>query len=451
MREALNHLNEELKKLSAVVARLSESDAPMAQIEIDLALEQLRRMYGIVLTLNAQEQQPVAAVEEVIAKAEEPATEEPIAEEPKEEEPVIEETPVVEEAPAAEETPVAEPVVEAVVAAAAVAAAAEAMAQPEEIEIEVEEEPLATEEPVEEVAAEPVEEAVAEKAPVEAEPIAPVIDEEPTFAEEPDATPAASTMVMEQLDGHENDALFADEPETPAEPAPAPTLWDKLQSQQTPRSFGDSVKPQPTLSDLFAESKPQPAPEPAAEAPAPVAEEPKPEPQPVPEPEPKPEPKPEPQPQPEPKPEPEPEPKSEPEPVKETPKPEQPAAQPKAATSLFDILKQSSGAQANSGATIRTLADTLGGNRTTLDTQLGAQKKKVSNLNEIISISDKFSFMSNLFRNNMRAYNDFIMRLNAIDDSEEAMAYVAETAAAYEWDNESLAVQTFYTILNRKF
>ncbi|MCQ2300215.1 MAG: hypothetical protein MJZ81_08855 [Bacteroidales bacterium] len=433
MREALNHLNEELKKLSAVVARLSESDAPMAQIEIDLALEQLRRMYGIVLTLNAQEQQPVAAVEEVIAKAEEPAAEEPIAEEPKEEEPVIEETPVVEEAPAAEETPVAEPVVEAVVAAAAVAATAEAMAQPEEIEIEVEEEPLATEEPVEEVAAEPVEEAVAEKAPVEAEPIAPVIDEEPTFAEEPDATPAASTMVMEQLDGHENDALFADEPETPAEPAPAPTLWDKLQSQQTPRSFGDSVKPQPTLSDLFAESKPQPAPEPAAEAPAPVAEEPKPEPQPQPEPKP------------------EPEPKSEPEPVKETPKPEQPAAQPKAATSLFDILKQSAGAQASSGATVRTLADTLGSNRTTLDTQLGAQKKKVSNLNEIISISDKFSFMSNLFRNNMRAYNDFIMRLNAIDDSEEAMAYVAETAAAYEWDNESLAVQTFYTILNRKF
>ena len=41
--------------------------------------------------------------------------------------------------------------------------------------------------------------------------------------------------------------------------------------------------------------------------------------------------------------------------------------------------------------------------------------QKVSDLRTVININDKFSFMSELFNNNMKAYNDFILRLNAID------------------------------------
>jgi len=51
----------------------------------------------------------------------------------------------------------------------------------------------------------------------------------------------------------------------------------------------------------------------------------------------------------------------------------------------------------------------------------------------------------------MKGYNDFILRLNAISDHDEALAYVNSIAAQYEWDQNSLAVRTFFSIFDRKF
>ena len=170
----------------------------------------------------------------------------------------------------------------------------------------------------------------------------------------------------------------------------------------------DEIEGQPN-DDLFEEE--------------PTAPEPEPEPEPiVPEPQPA-----APQPQPEPAPEPE-----------EEPKQEQP--------SLFDYLKPGS----TEKTAQRTIADTLGGN-----VKGGIEQKiasnKVEDLRTIININDKFSFMSELFHNNMKGYNDFILRLNATESREEALAYVGTIAEQYSWDNESLAVKTFYSIFDRKF
>jgi hypothetical protein len=163
----------------------------------------------------------------------------------------------------------------------------------------------------------------------------------------------------------------------------------------------DEIEGQPN-DDLFEEE--------------PTAPEPEPEPQPA-----------APQPQPEPTPEPE-----------EEPKQEQP--------SLFDYLKPGS----TEKTAQRTIADTLGGN-----VKGGIEQKiasnKVEDLRTIININDKFSFMSELFHNNMKGYNDFILRLNATESREEALAYVGTIAEQYSWDNESLAVKTFYSIFDRKF
>lgn len=95
-----------------------------------------------------------------------------------------------------------------------------------------------------------------------------------------------------------------------------------------------------------------------------------------------------------------------------------------------------------------TLGDQLKPAVPTLGERLG---NKVSDLRTVININDKFSFMSELFHNNMKAYNDFILRLNAIDTRDEALLCVNEMAAQYKWDENSLAVQSFYKVFDKKF
>ena len=103
--------------------------------------------------------------------------------------------------------------------------------------------------------------------------------------------------------------------------------------------------------------------------------------------------------------------------------------------------------------TVRTLADTLQVSQHNVEERLEKKvnAKKVDDLRTIININDKFSFMSELFHNNMKAYNDFILRLNSYTDRQQALDYVADIAAQYSWNNESLAVKSFYKVFDRKF
>ena len=188
----------------------------------------------------------------------------------------------------------------------------------------------------------------------------------------------------------------------------------------------------------------------AAMAPAP---EPEPEPVPAPAPEPEPEParqplmedlegngnallfdeiilEPEPAPAPVPEPEPAPAPKPEPAPA--------PVEKKGTQASLLDYL---------AAPAARTLGESLGADRP----QPGNLERKVDDLRTIININDKFSFMSELFKNNMRAYNDFIMHLNSLTDRAEALAHVEEVAQQYKWDESSAAVQSFWKIFDKKF
>ena len=135
-----------------------------------------------------------------------------------------------------------------------------------------------------------------------------------------------------------------------------------------------------------------------------------------------------------------------------TEEPQKPAAaggNKKRESSLFDYLNQDNGENKPK----RTLADTLNQGGRTVEDQLETRvkSKKVDDLRTIININDKFSFMSELFHNNMKAYNDFILRLNAFTDREEALAYVEEVAAQYMWNNNSLVVKSFYKVFDHKF
>ena len=118
-------------------------------------------------------------------------------------------------------------------------------------------------------------------------------------------------------------------------------------------------------------------------------------------------------------------------------------------SSLFDYFKNES----LDGTPRRTLADTLNQRGRNIEEQLESRvnAKKVDDLRTIININDKFSFMSELFHNNMKAYNDFILRLNSYTSREEALAYVAEVSAQNMWNESSLVVKNFYKVFDRKF
>ena len=259
---------------------------------------------------------------------------------------------------------------------------------------------------------------------------------EPVFAEEPETAIAAdnanSQPTMEELEGQPNDELFAEEAphaveEPQAQPVPTneeqpKTLWEKLQGSQSGSTIAEKIGSAKSISDLMEEKAAQQ--KEAAETVATetvVAETVTPIEEPAPE-----------------------------TAAAETAAPQAAAEETTAAQpSLFDYFKSS----AQDTPAPRTLADTLGAKaaQAAIANNTNPRPDRVHDLRTIININDKFSFMNELFHNNMKGYNDFILRLNAIDNREEAQTYVDSIASQYSWDNESITVKTFYSIFNRKF
>lgn len=228
------------------------------------------------------------------------------------------------------------------------------------------------------------------------------------------------------------------EPEQKPVPEPTPEPEPITEPEPTPEPEIPVVAEMPKMEDLEANGNSLLFDEVIIEPETPaITEKSEPEPEPSPEPEPEPVSVPEPEPVPEPAPEPTPEPK---------PAPEHHTAAGTQA-SLLDYLKR----PVEEKPTVRTLGDSLGeveGAERRVESVLN---KKVSDLRTVININDKFSFMSELFHNNMKAYNDFILRLNSIDTRDEALLCVNEVSAQYKWDENSLAVQSFYKVFDKKF
>ena len=270
----------------------------------------------------------------------------------------------------------------------------------------------------------------------------------PVFAEEEDKPlkePLPNNQPsMEELEGSPNDDLFESEPEPLPEPEPelvvepeplpepeeteeipepvweaeteaAPkTIWDKLQDKSAAATIGESVAVAKTVSDMLSEEQQQAEEKTIAEKieENPVVEE-------------------------------------EPEPAGAEEQQES-APEKKTQPSLFDYLSSQNSGTQNSHvgdvASVRTIADTLA-----VSHQDTAPVSKVTDLRTVININDKFSFMNELFHNNMKGYNDFIIKLNSIVDREEALEYVRSIAQQYKWDENSVVVKTFYSIFDRKF
>ena len=121
---------------------------------------------------------------------------------------------------------------------------------------------------------------------------------------------------------------------------------------------------------------------------------------------------------------------------------------PQSEPSLFDYLSKSPDSKHT-----QTIGDKFEQEHASIGDNISQKtaSHKVTDLRTVININDKFSFVSALFHNNMRAYTDFILRLNAIDNRDEAINYISEIAQQYSWNMDSIEVKTFNKILDRKF
>ncbi len=402
MKNTRNLLLEGMERLGLIASRIRQNQGAAPKIEIDIILEELRNLYMVALQLEAEELKPKIVDPDLNAAEVKRLAEEAAARKAAEEKRQAEEAAARK---AAEEKRQAEE--------AAAKKAAEEKRQAEEAATrKAAEEKRQAEEAAARKAAEEkrqAEEAAARKAA-----------EEKRQAEEAAARKAAE----EKRQAEEAAAKKAAEEKRKAEEAAARKLAEekrKAEEAAAKKAAEEKRKAEESAAN-DEEFRPIFAPPTAAEEEAPIAE-------PVME-------------------------SLEGNPnddlfTEESQKPAAAAGSKKRESSLFDYLNQDNGENKPK----RTLADTLNQGGRTVEDQLETRvkSKKVDDLRTIININDKFSFMSELFHNNMKAYNDFILRLNAFTDREEALAYVDEVAAQYMWNNNSLVVKNFYKVFDHKF
>ncbi len=411
----LEKIREELRRMSALAAGWSGAEEVPA-LERELMLEKLRALYDEVRFAGAEpvragtpseESEPVRLdlsgalaldpdlgifPEEAVSEPEPSvAVPEPLAAEPIVAEPEIQAV-EIESEPAVEPEPEPEPLPEP--AAAAESAAA----------------------PWDESASQTAAEAAAEAArPVEA-----------TLFDLGETSHRRKQRVIMSLYG-----VSAPEPvsEPRLKPAPEPSRKPAPESIPEP---APAPEPEPT-----SEPTPELVLEPALEPVPELVIEPEPESQPEPELESESEPESQPEPESEPEPEPESGSESEPQPVAVEPGlAVEPLPVPEPVPVLGEVINHD----------VQTLSDTLGPRR-----DRAAELRRlepVDDLERAIGINDKFLMIRDLFGGDGAAYDRAIRTLNAFDDLDDCMIYIAEN---YSWNAASDGARLLMELLERKF
>lgn len=88
-------------------------------------------------------------------------------------------------------------------------------------------------------------------------------------------------------------------------------------------------------------------------------------------------------------------------------------------------------------------------NDKTLATQ--ASRQPISNIKAAIGINDKFSYLKELFKNNVNEYNEALEKLNNFDSYADAEDYFQELKSKYGWDPDSKSFQGLADLLNRRY
>ena len=76
--------------------------------------------------------------------------------------------------------------------------------------------------------------------------------------------------------------------------------------------------------------------------------------------------------------------------------------------------------------------------------------QNIKDLKSAIGINEKFLFINELFKGNMKAYNDSIILLNDCDSHDKAMEILENYRVQYKWEPDMVAFLTLKDFVDRK-
>lgn len=132
--------------------------------------------------------------------------------------------------------------------------------------------------------------------------------------------------------------------------------------------------------------------------------------------------------------------------VSSTAMPDQSPSKPK--SSILDSLKQAAELQnSDPQNSLRSLVDRYKTAKTVND----AHQPSAESIYALIGINEKFQFINELFKGNMREYKEMLANLDICSTKEDVMYIIEPLMKKYQWNPESDAYNTFLEILKRKF
>jgi len=78
------------------------------------------------------------------------------------------------------------------------------------------------------------------------------------------------------------------------------------------------------------------------------------------------------------------------------------------------------------------------------------QHNAIKDLKSAIGINEKFLFINELFKGNMKEYNDSILKLNAFNSLDEAEHFLEELKGQHKWEDDMVAYLTLKDFVERK-
>ncbi len=76
--------------------------------------------------------------------------------------------------------------------------------------------------------------------------------------------------------------------------------------------------------------------------------------------------------------------------------------------------------------------------------------QNIKDLKSAIGINEKFLFINELFKGNMKAYNDSVILLNDCDSHDKAMEILENYRVQYKWESDMVAFLTLKDFVDRK-
>lgn len=80
-----------------------------------------------------------------------------------------------------------------------------------------------------------------------------------------------------------------------------------------------------------------------------------------------------------------------------------------------------------------------------------ASKQPISNIKAAIGINEKFTYLKELFKNNINDYNESLEKLNNFDNYAAAEDYFQELKTKFNWDPDSKSFQGLADLMGRRY